>query len=273
MPVWHLTFPTADRMPLFPEEPVRRRAYLRLSRLVGARAVLQSLVDTHLHMAPAGTRAAAGRLSQSVVQCLVKGFGVSIGAADIRRVRDRSHMLWLVRYFLTQLPHHRLPGDPALYSGSCFQDLIGARVIDGFALHRHRAAPADQRGPGRAGQPAEGAGHREAGADPPGRPSAAMGRGVRRPLRRSGRRGQVAPVSPGPGGGDPDRSPSRFLLVRPLAGARDPGPLRSPAGRVVGAEEGARRGACPAGPRGQRRGAGRSRGCQLYRATRAAREK
>jgi len=118
---------------MFRDERTRRRAIRRLVALHG-RLALFSQVDTHLHDVPVGSRTEAGRVSQRVVQAMRKRFKLDLQPADIRPVRDRSHMLWLVRYVLTQGPHHRIPGDPATDTGSCFLDLIGARVIEGLEL-------------------------------------------------------------------------------------------------------------------------------------------
>ncbi len=50
-------------------------------------------------------------------------------------------MASLVRYCLTQSAHHGLPDDPAIATGSCFPDLIGARRLPGLTLRVTTALP------------------------------------------------------------------------------------------------------------------------------------
>jgi hypothetical protein len=61
--------------------------------------------------------------------------------ARVREVDTRAHLEWLVRYVLTQGPHHGVAGHPALASGSCFQDLVAARRVDGLRLRIAEALP------------------------------------------------------------------------------------------------------------------------------------
>jgi len=41
-------------------------------------------------------------------------------------------MQWLVKYFIDQVLHHKINEHPAMWSGSCFQDLVGARRVEGL---------------------------------------------------------------------------------------------------------------------------------------------
>lgn len=50
-------------------------------------------------------------------------------------------MTWLVSYLLGQTRKHQLPGHPALWSGSGFADLIGARVVSGMNMRLHDVLP------------------------------------------------------------------------------------------------------------------------------------
>jgi len=47
---------------------------------------------------------------------------------------DRAHLQWLVRYLLHQPAKHHLGTHPALWSGSCLPDLLGARLLPPAAL-------------------------------------------------------------------------------------------------------------------------------------------
>lgn len=50
-------------------------------------------------------------------------------------------MRWLVRYLLTQPEKHGLDTHPALWTGSCFADIIGARTLPGLQLQLGNALP------------------------------------------------------------------------------------------------------------------------------------
>jgi hypothetical protein len=50
------------------------------------------------------------------------------------RIDGTKHKAGLLRYFLQQPSHHNVAVHDALWTGSCFLDLAGARVIDGLRL-------------------------------------------------------------------------------------------------------------------------------------------
>jgi len=76
-----------------------------------------------------GGRRLAGRVAWSVLRGLRAVATTHVEPARLRGVESRRHLQWLVRYVLGQAGHHDLPGHPALWSGSCFQDLVGARAV------------------------------------------------------------------------------------------------------------------------------------------------
>lgn len=49
--------------------------------------------------------------------------------ARIRPVEGRSRLEWLLRYCIQPPVKHGIGAHPALWSGSCFQDLVGARWL------------------------------------------------------------------------------------------------------------------------------------------------
>ncbi len=57
---------------------------------------------------------------------------VPLDRARIRRVTDRRHLETLVPYVLCQTHKHGIDCHPARWPSSCFQDLIGARILPGF---------------------------------------------------------------------------------------------------------------------------------------------
>jgi hypothetical protein len=127
---FHLTFASDGRMPLFAREPERRAGVRALVRTAARQLALFCLADDHVHAVTEGNRAATGHLGRALRAALSNAAGVPIDAARIRRVESRSHAEWLARnYIVAQPTKHGLRDDPALYSGSCFQDLVGARHI------------------------------------------------------------------------------------------------------------------------------------------------
>ncbi len=141
MPTFHVTFATEGRQPLFPSEDRRRAAVRALARTVAGRAVLFSIVDDHVHVVIMGDRPRAGRVARAVAIALGPRADAPLDAARIRPVENRSHLQWLVRYLLLQPVHHRLGIHPALYTGSCFPDLVGARLLPGLTLRIGDALP------------------------------------------------------------------------------------------------------------------------------------
>lgn len=141
MRTFHLTFATRGRQPVAPDEGVRRALVRVLVRVAGPSLVLFCVVDDHVHVVVLCTREVAGRLAQALVLALRGASPVPVRAADITPVNSRPHMVELVRYVLTQPDHHGLNTPAALWSGSCFPDLVGARVIEGWRYNILEALP------------------------------------------------------------------------------------------------------------------------------------
>ena len=141
MHIWHLTYASDGRNPLFPDEVACRKAVRVLGRVAGTSTVLFSIVDDHLHLVLWCDRQRRGRLARALVQALRQVAPVPVEPARVRAVENRSHMKWLVDYLLSQTIHHGIPSHPALWSGSCFPDLIGARLVPGLKLQLRKALP------------------------------------------------------------------------------------------------------------------------------------
>ncbi len=101
----------------------------------GQRLVLFCVVDDHLHVVVCATRRQAGALAGGMVRSAELG-GRRLAPAFVRPVEGRGHLEWLVGYLLTQASKHGLAVPDRLYEGSCFQDLVGARVIEGWDPQR-----------------------------------------------------------------------------------------------------------------------------------------
>jgi hypothetical protein len=129
---WHLTLAAEERLTLFPTESQRRRAVRALVRVLGPAALLFFVADDHLHVVVCGTRELAGRLAQALALALRPIATAELDAARIRPVNGRAHLESLVPYVLDQATRHGLPGRPSDQIGSCFADLVGARVV-GFS--------------------------------------------------------------------------------------------------------------------------------------------
>jgi hypothetical protein len=145
MALWHVSFAADDRMPLFPSERLRRSALLTLAKIAKTVLVLFSIVDEHLHLVSDGDTSSTRRLRQALHQALGAIAGPALADSWCKPVKDRKHLLSLVRYHLVQVVKHSVQGvHPALWSGSCFQDLIGARLIPGLELRAAEKLPRHQ---------------------------------------------------------------------------------------------------------------------------------
>ncbi len=136
----HLTFASDGRLALFPDETVRRTALRSLVPLLADRALLFCLVDDHLHVVMNQDRPDAGRSARAILLRL-RSPVPALSPAYIRPVENRSHLQWLVRYCIEQPRKHGLECHPALWSGSCFPDLVGARWLPGLSLGIRAALP------------------------------------------------------------------------------------------------------------------------------------
>jgi len=130
--LYHLTLSTRRREPIARDLESRRAVLRALARVAGRQAVLFCLVDDHLHLVVEGDRRVAGARASGLTRALGTMVTARTDGFHIRPVEGRSHLEWLVGYVLTQTTRHGLAEHPALYEGSCFQDLVGARLLKGF---------------------------------------------------------------------------------------------------------------------------------------------
>jgi REP element-mobilizing transposase RayT len=139
MSLWHLTLASMDRQVLFPDETALRRALRSMVRVLCERLLLFAIVDDHLHCVlkdeNPGQRGRALRLSLRPLCASAPD------KARFRPVKDRQHLLALVRYVLDQERHHGIVSAPALSSGSCAADLLGYRRLPGLDLQLWTALP------------------------------------------------------------------------------------------------------------------------------------
>jgi len=147
--LWHLVVESEGRQALFHEEVELRDVVRALAAIAGAETVLFCVVDEHLHVVVFCSRERAGRLAQSIKLALKARTRVPLKHPTfIEPVENRPHLERLVAYVLKQPSHHNLPVHPALWTGSCFLDLVGARSVGalgqriGKFLHRFQLSEA-----------------------------------------------------------------------------------------------------------------------------------
>jgi len=130
MQLVHVTVAARGRAVLAPNEAERRRIVRALARRHGQRVLLFALVDDHLHAVLAALRARMA--ARGLRATLGAATPVALEEAHVRPVESRRHLESLVAYLLKQPTRHGLPEPAALWSGSAFLDLVGARRLPGF---------------------------------------------------------------------------------------------------------------------------------------------
>ena len=141
MDIWHLRFSSDGRHPLFVSEAARRAAILSLARAAGTYLVTFGFVDDHLHVVVVCSRSMAGKLSRAILLGLRPIAGRGFEPSYMKPVESRAHLLRLVGYTIEQPAKHGLAVHPAMWSGSAFPDIVGARVIDGLCLRIGEVLP------------------------------------------------------------------------------------------------------------------------------------
>jgi hypothetical protein len=128
MSLHHITLASHGRRTIAPTEDLVRAGVLRLSSQVGPHLLLFCLVDDHVHLVVEHSR--PGLLGRGLARSLAGLFkGVTFQSAHVVAVESRAHLERLCLYVVRQPSKHGLPGPPALWSGSCFLDLAGLRLL------------------------------------------------------------------------------------------------------------------------------------------------
>ncbi len=141
MQPWHIRLSSDGRHPMFPTEARRRAALHTLARIAGGELVLFCLVDDHAHIVLFCERALTTVRARGLSRTLRRLAAVPLERSFTKPVDSRHHMQWLVRYLLEQPARHRLAEHHALWTGSCFADLVGARALPGLTLRIASALP------------------------------------------------------------------------------------------------------------------------------------
>jgi hypothetical protein len=139
MSTHHMTVSTVGRLTLARSESEQRSLVRAFTRAGRERLLAFDLVDDHAHAAITGERprmvARDLRRSLAVVRPDLK-----LDTPHLKLVDSRRYLRWLLTYLLVQPAKHGLEAHPALWTGSCFQDLVGARLLTGFSVAPLRAA-------------------------------------------------------------------------------------------------------------------------------------
>jgi len=130
---WQIVLTSRGRKVLLPEEALYV-GVRGIAEVCGCETLRFCIVDDHIHIVVQADRARAGRLAQMLALRLRLKIEAVFQPAWFGAVDDRSHLVSLVRYVLTQPSHHKVDTPDAVWPGSCFQDLIGARWIPGFSV-------------------------------------------------------------------------------------------------------------------------------------------
>jgi hypothetical protein len=96
-------------------------------------------VDDHTHVVIVCEVGREGFAAGAIARALRAIAAAGIAPPHVQVVERRGHLSWLVPYTIDQTDHHGIDGHPALWTGSCFPDLVGARAI-GATDARIRAA-------------------------------------------------------------------------------------------------------------------------------------
>ncbi len=129
--VFHVTLASAGRRTLARGEDEVRCLVRAVVRPCCGRLLLFSVVDEHIHLVVLCKRPRL--LARDVVRSIRRELpGVEFQPAHVTPIETRKHLERLVGYLLRQPSKHGLPVHPALWSGSCFQDLAGVRLLPGY---------------------------------------------------------------------------------------------------------------------------------------------
>ncbi len=127
----HVNFSTVGRVTLARNECELCAVVRALARIGGERIQLFCVVDEHVHLVVRTSR--PGLMVRDVIRAIRAVIpGVVFQSPHVKPIESRAHHVRLVEYLLRQPKKHGLSVHPALWSGSCFLDLAGLRILPGF---------------------------------------------------------------------------------------------------------------------------------------------
>ena len=135
--IFHMPFGSVGRLPMFPNTAAVLGTVRGISACAPNRVLLVNAVPGHIHpvIECGDSFDREARRLRRAVDPHVRG---DVEPPFQRAVTSIGHLQTLVRYVFEQQPAHGLAIDPALWPGSSFQDLAGARHLPalGSALTR-----------------------------------------------------------------------------------------------------------------------------------------
>ena len=133
MPLYQITIAEQRRFALTRDEAERRSLVRALVSVAAGRLLFFNLVDDHFH---AAARTDQPRLLATSLRRVIaaRRRDLKLKPAWTEPIASRGHLMSLVRYQVLQADHHRLVSASLLDAGCCFQDLVKARILDGFSV-------------------------------------------------------------------------------------------------------------------------------------------
>lgn len=130
----HIMISTDGDLAMARDETERRQLVRAVVGVAAGRLAVFNLVDQHLHLLARSDWPA--RLADSVRRVLRSRLGgLELRPPNVKPIRSRDHLLNCVGYILRQTDRHEIGGsNPALWTGSAFLDIVGARILYGFDL-------------------------------------------------------------------------------------------------------------------------------------------
>lgn len=135
MPSFHVTISERRRRTIARDEAERRHVIREVATIAGERLLSFGLPDDHLHTV---LRTHAIGYAARDLHALLERLrpGLELNAPHIEPLKDAEHLGNVLRYHLRQPSHHRMDVHQASYAGSCFPDLVGARLLPAFTPAR-----------------------------------------------------------------------------------------------------------------------------------------
>ena len=139
MTIHHMTVSTAGRLSLARNETERRTLVRAFTARGRERLLAFGLVDDHAHavISTERPRLVARDLRRSLAGVRPD---LELDTPHLKRVDTRRYLTWLLNYLASQPLKHGINVHPALWTGSCFQDLVGARLLSPFSCGPLREA-------------------------------------------------------------------------------------------------------------------------------------
>lgn len=141
MNLYHLIYASIGRLPFFTSANGYHSAIRALAKVSKNRIVAFAVMDDHIHVVLFEDSGAERHRAKALLQALSPLTSVGIERAHIVPIESRIHMHRELMYMLRQPSHHKLKGHEALWRGSCFPDLVGARYVEGLQLQVEKALP------------------------------------------------------------------------------------------------------------------------------------